>query len=299
MTVVDDVAALSSAKSQASSAEVGQTDALWQLLEASNQLALRVNESHRQLESEVVRLRKQLASTDAELQRSKRLAALGEMAAGIAHEIRNPLGAIRLYASMIAEDLTGHATLTEAFGNAEKITTAVVQLDAIVRDVLLFARDLQPTFQSVTMGEVVGQTAALVEARLQAQGVILDCDVSQSEAVVHVDGALLRQALANLVNNAIDALTEHDVAESKCVRLTSRLVEGEWQIVVADNGPGIDTAGMDRLFNPFFTTRDSGTGLGLSIVHRIVEAHAGKVRVHNDKGAVFTLLLPIDRSKQK
>lgn len=271
-------------------------DDLAEVIRAYSAVAERLQGSHEALSSEVVRLQRELAAKNAQLERGKRLSALGEMAAGIAHEIRNPLAAIQLYAEMVGEDLspaTGSAggdiseqCIKFAADNNRKIADAVRGLSAIVNDVLSFARQIAPAARPLDAAAVLRRVIDDHRPALDAGGVVVETCLGTD--VIHADPDLLHQALLNLVRNAVDAM-----AGQPNGRLNLR-VEPD-QIIVTDTGPGLPDDMADRIFNPFFTTRSTGTGLGLAIVHRIVDAHGGGISVHNDPdhgGAVFTLELP-------
>lgn len=266
-----------------------QDNELAALILSFNDVTERLKLSHETLGSEVRRLREQLEEKDRELERGRRLAALGEMAAGVAHEIRNPLGGIGLYASLLAKDLRGDG---EKHVTAERILAGVKNLEAIVGDILMFAGGAGPRCGCAAASKIAEEVVALSapQARLKRvrlesgaalQGVELDCDERQ-----------ISRALLNLVLNALDA-----VGEGGTVRIdaaTDRRTEGLAGFVVEDDGPGIPPDQLDRIFNPFFTTKDTGTGLGLGIVHRIAEAHGGRITAVNrpEGGAKFTLYVP-------
>lgn len=284
---------------------------LAQIIRAYTQVTDKLEKSHAMLGSEVERLQKELASTDAQLQRSRRLAALGEMAAGIAHEIRNPLGAIQLYAGMLEEDMTtlsqqatGHpqqsvAIIQEAAQTARKIASAVRGLDSIVNDVLTFSREMQPRAVSLGVPAVLGRCAeAIWPVVTQANIRLILPDADTRPELDHLmllaDPELLHQAMLNLMRNAVDAITSHKAGDlaSRTIWLDARREGTHVVLIVRDSGPGIPEQAIDRIFNPFFTTRDTGTGLGLAIVHRIADAHGGAIAAFNDQGAVFELSLP-------
>ena len=264
---------------------------LAQIIHAYNQVTDRLQRSHETLQEEVLRLRQELVSTNAQLQRSKRLSALGEMAAGIAHEIRNPLAAIQLYASMVVEDLVGDIQPQVAVENTRKIASAVRGLNAIVSDVLSFARELKPRPCQVNAADLFESVLESHRPAIQAARVEVTCDVDAALSLA-VDPDLMRQALLNLVRNAVDAMAE-EVAVRRLAMSASETDQGI-VLTVADTGPGIDEEAVDRIFNPFFTTRNTGTGLGLAIVHRIVDVHGGSIAVSQapQGGAVFRLSLP-------
>lgn len=265
-----------------------QTDArideLSQIVEVYNEVTERLQASHETLTGEVHRLQKQLATANEALHRSKRLAALGEMAAGIAHEVRNPLASIQLYAGMLVEDLADRPPQQSL---ATKICSAVRGLDGIVGDVLVYARPLQPHSVVLDVSELFDRAVQTHAAQI---------DESEIRVVYHietpricVDPDLFHQALLNLIRNAIDAMGRDGV-----LTLSASRANGVSRLVVQDSGPGISAEDVDRIFNPFFTTRATGTGLGLPIVHRIVDAHGGSIVASSGAqgGAVFTLCLP-------
>ena len=304
----------------------GRLQELSQIIRAYNQVTENLQRSHESLTQQVARLQQQLASKDAQLQRSKRLAALGEMAAGIAHEVRNPLAAIQLYAQMIEQDATGEgasgqepgaggaeptgekpaagagsmpAACPLTFGpvaeNARKIAAVVRGLDAIVRDVLVFAREVTPRRQPTEVAALWQRVLASHRPACEAAQVSVEQRLGRGAEVIEVDGDLMQQALLNLVRNAVDAMVEGAPAGRRVLGLGARRQGDQVILSVRDSGPGIAQADIDRIFNPFFTTRRSGTGLGLAIVHRIVDAHGGTIAVHNDGGAVFEVGLPQPR----
>ncbi len=267
-------------------------DDLASIIAAYNEVTEKLQHSHEALSREVVRLQRELASTNAQLQRSKRLAALGEMAAGIAHEIRNPLAAIQLYVDMLRQDLpanTGPADL------AQRIAQGVRGMESIVTDVLSFAREINPRRRELNVVATLTR-AADAHCRAAANPPQLVIDAAE-ELTLSADADLLHQVLLNLVRNADEALAGQ---AGGVIRLSARRRDAFVELRVADNGSGIAEDDIDRIFNPFFTTRHTGTGLGLAIVHRIVDAHAGSITAHNDPagGAVFTLTLPAQPAQE-
>ena len=269
----------------------------------------KLQRSHSQLELTVQSLRNELSEKNRQLERRKRLAALGEMAAGMAHEIRNPLGGIELYASMLAKDV---AALPASLQLVNKISSGVKRLEALVSQVLQFSREIQPQIGSADLAELVDQSIEFAGDRVRLG---IDCQVNGPRPfLVCVDSLLMGQAILNLVINAIEAVGEMGVVEIKwseeCeergairnrkdphpspppeYKGSGKEGAGRFRISVRDSGPGIAANVLDRIFNPFFTTKESGTGLGLAIVHRIVEAHEGTITAGNspDGGAIFEI----------
>lgn len=301
---------------------------LSQVLALFNDAAAKLQTTHEQLQSEVARLQGELKAANDEIARSRRLAALGEMAAGIAHEVRNPLGSIRLHAKMMEEDLTDRP---EQRTLASKILLAVRGLDAVVGDVLSFSREMRVRHHSNDALELLQASAeeALTSFADHASSLkkaprdrgdiqVIYLPTPDDAAMVWCDAGLVHRALVNVIQNALQAMCPDDsemsapaeMKRSTCalsrravltLGASSRLVMtpdgGERPVIVLsvrDTGPGLPVEVMERMFNPFFTTRAAGTGLGLAIVHRIVDAHGGSVRVRNHEqgGAVIELLLP-------
>jgi signal transduction histidine kinase len=259
------------------------------ILSAYTEVTERLQCSHDKLVAEVARLRGELANKNRELERRSRLAALGQMAAGMAHEIRNPLGGIALYASLLSRQLADQAGPR---GLAERIAGAVERLDAIVNDILAFAGEMHPQKRPVLLSAIVDEAQELARGRLEAAGTGLACQID-GDAELLADPMLLVRAISNLLFNASDAAGAGEVL------LSAGTEDEQVCIRVSDSGPGVPKQIMDKIFNPFFTTKDMGTGLGLAIVHRIVEGHGGQIAVTNAAapcglgGACFSITLPV------
>lgn len=283
---------------------------LAELISAFHDVTARLQGTHEALRAEVSRLELELREAHEQLKRSRQLAALGEMAAGIAHEIRNPLGSIRLYAEMLIHDLAAQPGECEI---ARKISGAVRRLDAVVSDVLQFSREQRVRKERVDAGELVRDAAEACREVFESNGVLLhDAVVKSGSLRVWCDPVLMHQALVNVLRNAAEAIGDRggDGAREVWIEVGERRVafadgkrEPTTSLRVRDTGPGVSAEVMGRMFNPFFTTRHSGTGLGLAIVHRILDAHGGAVVVENNTscglrgqpavGATIELLLPV------
>lgn len=275
-------------------------------MHAVTQTTERLQSTHAALQQQVVRLQGELAEANAALRRSQSLAALGEMAAGIAHEVRNPLASIQLYAEMLGEDL---AHRPDQAAVCHKITRAVIGLDAIVRDVLTFARETRINPDMISIEELFDRSLGACEALIRSGGVeiIRETDAAR-ELIISADAVLMTQVLGNLIRNGIEAMTEAEsslrrmtlAASHRRVRCPGGKILPRTVINVIDTGPGIPREVLDRIFNPFFTTRPTGTGLGLAIVHRIVDAHGGHINIHSEpgKGTQFEVCLPAESAEQ-
>lgn len=257
------------------------------IISAYNEVTERLKVAHERLTVEVERLREQLEEKNRELARRERLAALGEMAAGVAHEIRNPLAGIQLCASLLEKDL---AEQPDAKALAARVCQGVQTLESIVSDVLAFAGDGEPVTTRVDLNELIASCLGYVEPARAKNRATVHVDEAALEVAIRADAGQLQRAILNLVFNAIDA-----AGSDGNVWIACSVCENAAAISVADDGPGIPEEIAQRVFNPFFTTKDSGTGLGLAIVHRIAEANGGAVGVgeRHGGGAVLTLRLPL------
>ena len=272
---------------------------LRQLMRSVNDTTQQLEHTHAALREQVARLQGELAEANSQLRRSRTLAALGEMAAGIAHEVRNPLGSIGLYVQMLAEDV---ADRPEPARLCQSIARAVEDLDAIVRDVLLFATEKTFQLKPTTAETLIDKALASCQSVLTRAGVDVVAADGGPALDLEVDQGLIVQSLVNVIRNAVQAMAENDAARRELRIVASRQrrrgPDGRRAerivISVDDTGPGIAPEVLKRMFNPFFTTRRTGTGLGLAIVNRIVDAHGGQVTVSNrdEGGARVALCLP-------
>lgn len=262
------------------------------IIAAYNDVTDQLKRAHDKLGQEVRHLRRELARKNAELRRRERLAALGEMAAGVAHEIRNPLSGIRLYASLLCRDLRDRPA---ELRTVEKISKCVGALEEIVSDILHFGRPTTPNPAPVRLGIVVRQAVELAASRMREAAIAFEVDDEVDGFELVTDAALLQRALTNLLINAAEASAGLPAREPHVRVRADRNTTDRLAVRIEDNGPGIPPELMDRIFNPFFTTKHNGTGLGLAIVHQIAETLGGSVRAANrpEGGAVFTLLIPV------
>ena len=216
---------------------------------------------------------------------ARRLAALGQFAAAIAHDIRTPLTSISLNVQIIRRKLA----LSE--DDAEHLDIALeelARLDHSVAEILDFAKPVKLAAQAIDVGELLEDATRGMTTVLSGRGVALRCEPGAA-MTIHGDPQRLRQVLVNLVDNAADASTPG--AE---VTVRASVTDAQVAIEVEDRGRGIQAADLERIFEPFFTTRPDGTGLGLAIVNKVVRAHGGEMRVRSvlGQGSTFTVLLP-------
>ena len=219
--------------------------------------------------------------------RSERLAAVGTMAAGLAHEVRNPLNSASLQLTVLERRLDRSDDPANSLPIARIIKSEIDRLDRLVREFLAFARPHPLETKPVDVSELLAGVAGLIAPEAEAAKVAIAVDAAGGTPPVLGDGERLRQVLLNLTRNAIEAMAEHGGR----LRLAARAAGAEVEIDVEDEGPGF---GEELpVFDAFFTTKPSGTGLGLAIVHRIVADHGGTIRVESRPGRTcFTLALP-------
>ena len=227
-----------------------------------------------------------------QLQRKERLAAMGELIGRIAHEIRNPLGSVELFASMLQRDLGGQSS---AKRYAQQISQAVQSMDRLLSNLLLYTRPVRLT-RGWHMAESLIDDSIKLAAHVMTQvPVDIRVDISQEIHSIWCHDGQLKQVLVNLVLNAIQAMPNGGVlAISLCPEPPQTLGMPAVRLTVRDSGIGIDPAHRSRIFDPFFSTKDEGTGLGLAIVYSIVDAHQGRIDVDSTVGlgTACSILLP-------
>jgi signal transduction histidine kinase len=272
------------------SATATRIEELGRIIMAYSEVTEKLQQSQEQLQRQVIHLRGELSEKNRLLERKNRLAALGEMAAGMAHEIRNPLGGIQLYASLLAKDVADRPASHQL---VTKISGGVKRLESLVSQVLQFAREIRANVGPADLGDVLEQALDLTVQQRNTN--LVTCETSGPRPMpVTVDAVLIGQALLNLVLNAVESMGAADGPRKLTVRFGPPPPGSDakqFHLAVSDTGPGIPSNVLDRIFNPFFTTKDTGTGLGLAIVHRVVEAHDGTIVAQNTEsgGARFEI----------
>jgi two-component system sensor histidine kinase FlrB len=223
-----------------------------------------------------------------QLERHQKLSAMGEMAAGLAHQLRTPLATALLYAGNLTRERLADAD-RQRF--AEKALARLKDLERMIQDMLTFLRGAPNVREPVRLRELLNEVAQVMEPQMADKGVTLDLDLELDGAQLRGDRKALSGALLNLLENALQAS-----AAGGLVTLAGRVQAGQAAIRVIDSGKGIAPEVQRRLFEPFFTTRSEGTGLGLAIMRSVVNAHGGEVNVMSEpgKGTTFTVLLPCE-----
>lgn len=238
-------------------------------------------------------LRNQLRQSRAVIERNEKLASLGTLAAGVAHEIRNPLTAINVRVHSLKRSLVTGSSEHE---DAAVIDNEIKRLEGIVRAFLQFARPAEPKFVTVSADSLLVRVRALLGGQMEKAAIELLLE-SPPDLWVRVDPQQIEQVLINLVQNAAESITRDGVVRLRARKDLARLAGRSASVVVlevSDTGKGIPPEVQKRLFDPFFTTKEEGTGLGLSIAMRIVEQQGGVMNYTTqlDRGTTFSLVLP-------
>ncbi len=222
----------------------------------------------------------------AQLIRADRLAAMGELTAGVAHEVRNPLGVIRASVQLLDDAQVDHARIHEA---AEVIKQEIDRLDRVIKALLDFGRPSKPTLVKTDINSVLEDVVLFTNRFAKQHGVQIEERFERELPAVFVDPDQLKQVFLNLVTNAVQAIGD---SEGRIVIETRS--EGDYvETSVVDDGPGISAHDLPKVFDPFFTKRAEGTGLGLTIVHRIIDEHEGHIEVESSPaGTSFKVTLP-------
>jgi signal transduction histidine kinase len=244
-----------------------------------------------ELQAEVEARTAELRAAQAQLVETQKLAAIGQLGAGVAHEINNPLTGILGNAQLLLEASRAGDVDREAL---EKIEALARRCRDITQNLLRFSEQrAEPDFQEVDLNRVVADALALVDGQIRAGGIALELDLAAPPPRVRADAGHLAQVVLNLVQNARTACLERPGA---LIRVSTRRGEDGVALQVADNGKGIPPENLPRIFEPFFTTKDlwSNVGLGLSVTYRIVSEHGGRIAVTSrpGEGSTFTVSLP-------
>jgi two-component system sensor histidine kinase HydH len=227
-----------------------------------------------------------------EIERSRRLAAVGSLAAGVAHEIRNPLSSIKGFATYFKER---YEHVQEDRQTAGIMIKEVDRLNRVVSQLLEFARPVNISPLPTSLARLIEDSVKLIQQQAQAKQISVHHSASSHIKEVFVDPDRMNQVLLNLYLNAIESM---DAGGELTVRISYRRNEKDIEIRVSDTGDGIPTEDMTKIFDPYYTTKSSGTGLGLAIAHNIIEAMGGSISATSQKGSGTTFTLRIPNSEK-
>ncbi len=236
-------------------------------------------------------------ANEARMRRSENLASMTTMAAGVAHEIKNPLAAMGIHLQLLKKAFSRKESLTydDAQRYIDVLEEEITRLNSIVVDFLFAVRPLDTRLRLGSVMKTLKEVTAFVEPELAENKVALVCDVSPSLPKLEFDENLLKQVLLNLIKNAMNAMENGG-------RLTLRARPDGNQVLISvqDTGIGMDDDTMQKIFEPYYTNKATGTGLGLTVVYKIMKEHRGDITVESKlgEGSTFTLTFPIPRSER-
>ena len=212
--------------------------------------------------------------------RTEKFAAMGEMAANIAHEIRNPLGSIELFASLLLKDLSRKKDQERAV----QIISSVKNVDNKISNLLLFTRKQSPKMSKIDLYQILSEVIDFSAQLMEQGGIMVTAKLASMHAVILGDAEMLKQVFLNIILNAQQAMPEGGTLVIVSHTTTNQIRQRDTQsveIVFQDSGPGIPVQNLSKIFDPFFSTKESGSGLGLAIVHNIIHQHNGSVNIEN------------------
>lgn len=250
---------------------------------------------------------RKLTAAQDEVIRSEKLASVGRLAAGVAHEIGNPIGIILGYIEILRQEISNAESHSESLGRLER---EVMRIDTIIRELLSFSRPNKISLQPILANDVIKEATSIITHQRGFRGINMELKLDKSIPSIMCDEGFLKQVLINLFINAMDAMPNGGILSvsseyrtmSNHGPLDYTMATDAITIMVSDTGPGIDEKNITKIFDPFFTTKSpgKGTGLGLAVSHRIIESLGGIISVQSlpGKGTTFTILLPKTQEKQ-
>ncbi|MFH2036211.1 MAG: ATP-binding protein [Candidatus Zixiibacteriota bacterium] len=283
-------------------------DSFNRMIESLKKSQEEVEEYNRNLEEKIIERTKELENTQAQLIQSEKMVAIGQLAAGVAHELNNPLGGILGYAQFTLEKIqkAKPESITEKDLESYKrylkdIETQSRRCKAIVQNLLRFSRTSKDVdFSEVSINEVMEDTLTFMEHQLMMNQIRLEKNLAENLPLIEGNASQLQQVFTNIIINAMHA-SEPD----SCITITSHLApalgefSGAVEVMISDEGHGISEKNLKKLYEPFFTTKEvgKGTGLGLSVSYGIIKEHGGEMKVKSKEnvGTTFTIIIPLEK----
>jgi len=258
-----------------------------ELVQEQKRLLDEIERWNRELEERVARKTSELERAHHEILLSEKLAVLGHLSAGMAHEIRNPLNSISLFAQVIRSSMEGEQ---EMQSYADKIVSEVERIDAILVKVLSTSKRSPFNLRSIQLGSVVEQSLQTFAEQIRIQNVKLHKQIPKHTPSILADADELGQVFSNLFSNAL-----FEMKQGGALTVLFEHDDKEVMVEISDTGGGIPEADQNKIFDPFFTTKERGTGFGLSVVLRIVKTYAGRISVDSvpGQGTTFKVWLPL------
>ena len=222
-----------------------------------------------------------------------KMASLGRVAAGIAHEIRNPLSGINIYLNTLEKFFYRSESKVKVNDVFQHLQSASRRIESVIRRVMDFSKPSEPNFTTANINQPIEEAIKLTAVTLRKSGIKLDKALAEDLPKCRLDLQQIEEVVLNLINNAADAMRTKK--NNKKIKVISSVVHDNITVRVVDSGPGVTIANKNKVFDPFFTTKSDSTGIGLSICHRIITDHAGTLKVQNSEwgGAEFSISIPV------
>jgi two-component system NtrC family sensor kinase len=279
--------------------EIDRMDEIGRLTDGFNNMAKRLRDYYDKLENRIISTRGELEKVSDELKRSKeildrseKLVSLGQVSAGMAHEIRTPLTSIKLFIQTLEATLPPDDETLDDFAIIKK---EIERLEDIINRFLDFARPAKPKFENVNINQILSEAINLIKTRIK-NGIVIKAEYKKDLPSIFGDSKQLRQVFLNMLINSIEAMPD-----GGSITITTNMItlsdsqKRLLKITIADTGYGIETDLIKYIFDPFFTTKDLGTGMGLAIAFTVIEQHGGMIDVESEpsKGTAFMIYLPL------
>jgi PAS domain S-box-containing protein len=228
-----------------------------------------------------------------------RMTSLGHVAAGIAHEIRNPLSGINIYLNTLEKIFLRGTDFENVQKIITKIQSASNKIESVIKRVMDFSKPSEPKFVLTDINKPIHDAIGLSSVTLRKTGISVDSSLSPGFPLCYADPQLIEQVLLNLITNASEAMKDMD--EKKKIVISSSIRKQTIVITVSDSGPGVSSSQKQKIFDPFYTTKTGSTGIGLNLSHRIISDHRGSLKVSKSSlgGAKFTIELPLEKTDRE
>ena len=240
------------------------------------------------------------------LKRAEQLASLTTLAAGVAHEIKNPLGSISIYVQLIEKiikkNMDNDCQCYKDFREySDIIKEEISRLEETINSFLFSVRKLELNIEDVNINELILSTVSFLKYEIEKNNVNIDIKFDKDNLILKLDEKYIKQSLINIIQNAIDAMSENKDDNKKYIYITLKTIDNYAVISIKDTGIGMKEDTINKIFEPYFTTKRHGTGLGLTNVVRIIEAHNGNITIESEygKGSEFIIKLPLQQENQK
>ncbi len=222
-----------------------------------------------------------------------KMTSLGRVAAGIAHEIRNPLSGINIYLNTLEKIYDRAENLDKVKQILRQIQSASSKIESVIKRVIDFSKPSEPKLVLTDINQPIEEAINLSSVTLRKSGIKIEKILANDLPLCHVDPLLIEEVILNLVTNATEAMKNMDGV--KIIKVTSSMKKNSILMRVSDSGPGVNSGLKDKIFDPFYTTKNGSTGIGLSLCHRIITDHGGSLRVSTSKlgGAEFVIEIPV------